>query len=305
MTLWARNHDHAKEMVDQKKNEKYLSGVVFPSHLQVTSDLKKALDGCQDILLVVPSQAFSETLHQIQPLLHSTPRLLWACKGIEPGSGQFFHQCVEEKLGSLPMAVLSGPTFAIDLAKGMPTAITLASNNEQFAEDLSLRFVNSRFRVYTSDDMIGVQLGGAFKNIIAIAAGIADGLQFGANARIALVTRGLAEIQRLGLKLGGKTETFQGLAGLGDLFLTSTDNQSRNRRFGLAIGRGESVEAAIQQIGQVVEGVKNVPQALALSKRYQVDMPITEAIYKIIYEDANPLEQAQILLNRTLKAEGE
>lgn len=304
--LWCRDEAQARLMQQEGCNQKYLPDVQFPSTLEVTSDLTEALVDVHDVLLVTPSGAFSETLQRIKPLLPNNRRIVWACKGLEPGSGRFLHQIAEEQLGeSTPLAVLSGPTFAMELARAMPTAITLASNDESFASDMAGRLVNTMFRVYLSDDLVGVQLGGALKNIIAVGAGIADGMGFGANARTALITRGLAEIQRLGLKLGGKAETFHGMAGLGDLVLTCTDDQSRNRRFGLALGGGADVETAIKQIGQVVEGAKNAHQATLLADKYQVDMPISRAIYRIVHEGADPEQQAYELLGRDLKAEGE
>ncbi|NVJ59052.1 MAG: NAD(P)-dependent glycerol-3-phosphate dehydrogenase [Gammaproteobacteria bacterium] len=304
--LWCRDPEQTKLLHADRENKKYLPGASFPSTLVVTNDLTEALADVRDVLIATPSGAFSETLRSIKHLLAEDARIVWACKGLEPGSGRFLHELAQDILGDdTPLAALSGPTFAKELATAMPTAITLASNNEDFATDLAERLVNGAFRVYTSSDLIGVQLGGALKNVIAVGAGIADGMGFGANARTALITRGLAEIQRLGLKLGGKTETFQGLAGLGDLILTCTDNQSRNRRFGLAIGKGTAVEEAIRGIGQVVEGAKNAHQATLLSTKHQVDMPISWAIYRIVHEGADPEQQAYELLGRELKQEGE
>jgi len=304
--LWCRDTEQATLMQSQGCNAKYLPDVQFPSTLQITDNLATAVDGVKDILVVTPSGAFSETLKAIKPLVQSDVRIIWACKGLEPGSGRFLHEIAREEYGEqIPLAVLSGPTFAKELATGMPTAITLASNDPEFASDMAERLINNTFRVYTSCDMIGVQIGGALKNVIAVGAGIADGMGFGANARTALITRGLAEIQRLGLTLGGKSETFQGLAGLGDLVLTCTDDQSRNRRFGLALGKGAAVEQAIRDIGQVVEGAKNAHQATLLASKHQVEMPISQAIYRIVHEGADPEEQAYELLGRQLKAEGQ
>ncbi len=304
--LWCRDSQQAAAMQQHNCNQKYLPEAHFPSTLEVTDDLALALKGAKDILISTPSGAFSDTLKKIKPLVDKGARLVWACKGLEPGSARFLHEIALEVFGDdTPIAVLSGPTFAKELATAMPTAITLASNDEAFAAEMAERLVNNSFRVYTSNDLIGVQIGGALKNIIAVGAGIADGMGFGANARTALITRGLAEIQRLGLTLGGQPETFQGLAGLGDLVLTCTDNQSRNRRFGLAVGAGESVEAAIETIGQVVEGAKNAHQAVLLANKHQVEMPISQSIYRIVHEGADPEEQAFQLLGRQLKSEGE
>ncbi|WP_144392245.1 NAD(P)H-dependent glycerol-3-phosphate dehydrogenase [Pleionea sediminis] len=304
--LWCRDPDQAKHMQNENCNTKYLPEAPFPSTLEVSDNLEQTLKGVRDVLVVTPSGAFSETLKKIKPLVPKDVRIVWACKGLEPGSARFLHEIALEIFGDkTPIAVLSGPTFAKELATAMPTAITLASNDEAFSEELAERLVNNTFRVYTSCDLVGVQIGGALKNVIAVGAGIADGMGFGSNARTALITRGLAEIQRLGLKLGGRPETFQGLAGLGDLLLTCTDNQSRNRRFGLAVGSGEPVESAIEKIGQVVEGAKNAHQAVLLAEKNNVDMPISNAIYRIVHEGADPEEQAYLLLGRQMKSEGE
>lgn len=200
--------------------------------------------------------------------------------------------------------MLSGPTFALEMAKGLPTAISMSSNDPEFVTELSdMLHCDRSFRVYTNDDFIGVQLGGAVKNVIAIGAGMADGIGFGANARTALITRGLAELTRLGLKLGAKPETFTGMAGLGDLILTCTDNQSRNRRFGLALGKGKSVDEAMQSIGQAVEGYRNTKEVVALARRNDVEMPICEQLYDVLYGDTTPQQAAINLLSRARTSE--
>ncbi|WP_196138900.1 NAD(P)H-dependent glycerol-3-phosphate dehydrogenase [Aliikangiella sp. G2MR2-5] len=305
-TLWGRD---AKQIEDAKQsgfNAKYLPGVPLPESLELTSCFEAAVKGVQDILVVTPSHAFSSTLVKLKPLVAEDARIVWACKGVEPETAEFLEKRVIEVFGeSCAKAVLSGPTFAKELAVGSPTAITLASDNGQFASDLSQRLVNETFRIYLSSDLKGVQFGGAFKNIVAIGAGMADGLGFGANARTALVTRGLAEMMRMGEKLGGRKETFTGMAGLGDLVLTCTDNQSRNRRFGLALGKGASVEQAAKEIGQVVEGVRNTKEVFHLANKLEVDMPICQAIYRIIYENQDPKIAARELLTRDLKVEGD
>ena len=204
----------------------------------------------------------------------------------------------------LPLAVLSGPTFARELAKGLPTAITLASNNDQFAQEFQSRIHNSQnFRVYLNSDMVGVQLGGAIKNVIAIGAGVADGMGFGANTRAALITRGLAEMTRLGLSLGAQASTFMGMSGLGDLVLTCTDDQSRNRRFGLMLGAGCDCQTAINRIGQVVEGFYNTKEAYLLAKRQGIEMPITEQIYAMLFQNKSAQDVALNLLGRERKGE--
>ncbi|MEE4243856.1 MAG: NAD(P)H-dependent glycerol-3-phosphate dehydrogenase [Kangiellaceae bacterium] len=302
--LWCRDKQQAALLNEQRQNAKYLPDIQFPSTLEITSDISYALEDAADVLVVTPSGAFADTLNLIKPVISSETRIAWACKGLEPKSAKLLSEVAEEILGpDRALAVISGPTFAKELARAMPTAVTIAANQKSFAIELSERCLNAAFRSYISDDMVGVQLGGALKNIIAVGAGISDGMGFGANARTALITRGLAEIQRLGLILGGKSETFHGLACLGDLVLTCTDDQSRNRRFGLAIGKGMSVDQAISSIGQVVEGAKNAHQAVILAGRYQVDMPISQSIYNIIHEGADPQQQAFELLGRKPKKE--
>lgn len=306
VNLWGRDPVQMAQMANDRVNQKYLPQAPFPDNLQVSDDLAATLHGVDDVLLVTPSYAFPDTLQAIKPLVNDKVRIAWACKGLEPETSHFLCDKVVEVFGeACPKAVLSGPTFAKEIALGMPTAITLASDDGLFAHDLTQRLVNATFRVYLSSDLRGVQFGGAFKNIIAIGAGIADGLGFGANARTALITRGLAEMMRMGEKLGGRQETFIGMAGLGDLVLTCTDNQSRNRRFGLALGQGASIEVAAAQIGQVVEGVRNTKEVYHLSQMLRVDMPICNAIYQILYCQQDPRQAALDLFARAMKVEGD
>ncbi|MGB0496225.1 MAG: NAD(P)H-dependent glycerol-3-phosphate dehydrogenase [Kangiellaceae bacterium] len=306
--LWGRSSDHIATMQADRSNQKYLADIKFPQELCLFDDFQSCIKDVQDILVVTPSHAFEQTLSQIKQYSNCVEqlRIVWACKGLEPDSGNFLSKKADQIFNkSIVKGVLSGPTFAKELAKGMPTAITLATNNSQFSADLTKRLINQTFRVYLSDDLEGVQFGGAIKNIIAIGAGMADGLGFGANARTALITRGLAEMMRLGGKLGGRAETFTGMAGLGDLILTCTDNQSRNRRFGLAIGKGASIEQAAKDIGQVVEGVRNTKEMDNLARQHQVDMPICQSIYKVLYQQQDPKEAAKELLTRAMKVEGD
>lgn len=259
----------------------------------------------RNILVVVPSHVFGEVLRQIKPLMRADARIVWATKGLEAETGRLLQDVAREALGDdIPLAVISGPTFAKELAAGLPTAIALAATDETFAQDLQqLLHCGKSFRVYSNPDFIGVQLGGAVKNVIAIGAGMSDGIGFGANARTALITRGLAEMTRLGTALGADPETFMGMAGLGDLVLTCTDNQSRNRRFGMALGQGADVDSAQQKIGQVVEGYRNTKEVRELAARFGVEMPITEEIYQVLYCGKNAREAALTLLGRTRKDE--
>jgi glycerol-3-phosphate dehydrogenase (NAD(P)+) len=303
--LWGHDPQHIASLRTQRCNEVFLPGVPFPDALQVTDDLAFAVQSSRDLLVVVPSHVFSDVLQQVKPFLRADARVAWATKGLEPKEGCLLGQVAKRILGdTIPLAVLSGPTFARELAAGLPTAISVAATDHQFAADMStLMHCGKSFRVYTNPDFIGLQIGGAVKNVIAIGAGLSDGLGFGANARTALITRGLVELQRLGLSLGADAKTFMGMAGLGDLVLTCTDNQSRNRRFGLALGAGKSVQDAMDEIGQVVEGYRNTKEVFALAKRQQVEMPICEQIYQILYEGKSARDAALALLGREQKDE--
>lgn len=302
--LWGRNPRHLSEMRDTRENARYLPGVKFPDGLEICVDLAQAVSGAQDILLVVPSHAFRQSVQALTSFLDAGARLAWATKGMEPGTGKLLHRVVAEEIGDrVAKAVVSGPTFAHEVAVGLPTAITVASDSPDFAADLAGYLHNDAFRAYTSDDITGVELGGAVKNVLAIAAGIADGLGFGANTRAALITRGLAEMMRLGAELGGRRETFMGLAGLGDLVLTCTDNQSRNRRLGLELARGVGLDAALAYIGQVVEGVQTAQEVLRLATRADVEMPIAQQVYRVLYERCSPRDAVQALLAREPKPE--
>ncbi|WP_371379472.1 NAD(P)H-dependent glycerol-3-phosphate dehydrogenase [Thalassotalea aquiviva] len=303
--LWGRSESDVATMQESRSNEKYLPGFTFPPALELTADLTKAIHASHNILIVVPSHAFVDLLEKIKPLLTPEHKIAWATKGLDPKEGHLLHEVAIDVLGEgVSLAVLSGPTFAKEMAAGLPTAISLSSTDNDFAKLLSsMLHCEKSFRVYTNNDFIGVQLGGAVKNVIAIGAGIADGIGFGANARTALITRGLAEMTRLGAALGAEPATFMGMAGLGDLVLTCTDNQSRNRRFGLALGHGKSVEDAIDSIGQVVEGYRNTKEVHMLAQREGVEMPIVEQIYQVLYKGMPAQEAAVNLLSRTQKSE--
>ncbi|MBV2130095.1 NAD(P)H-dependent glycerol-3-phosphate dehydrogenase [Arsukibacterium indicum] len=305
ITLWGRNAADIQQMQQQRCNQKYLPGIRLPDSLTVSADLQNVVQSSRDILVVVPSHAFADTLKQIKPFLATNARVAWATKGLEPESGRLLQDVAREILGEqVALAVLSGPTFAKEMAAGMPTAITLSSVDQPFISRLSdLLHCAKSFRVYTNPDFIGVQLGGAVKNVIAIGAGMADGIGFGANARTALITRGLAEMSRLGCALGAQKDTFMGMAGLGDLVLTCTDNQSRNRRFGLLLGQGKTVDDAMATIGQVVEGYRNAKEVFNLARRTGIEMPISEQIYQVLYQNKDVKLAAVDLLGREKRDE--
>ncbi|MFT5756775.1 MAG: glycerol-3-phosphate dehydrogenase (NAD(P)+) [Alteromonadaceae bacterium] len=303
--LWGRDHHHVTEMARTRSNEKYLPSSIFPESLVLEADLNKAISASKNILLVVPSHAYGDMLTQIKPMLRADARIAWATKGLDHKSGRLLQDVAREILGDeIALAVLSGPTFAKEMAAGLPTAISLSSTDEDFAKDITdLLHCDRTFRVYNNNDFIGVQLGGAVKNVIAIGAGMADGIGFGANARTALITRGLAEMTRLGVALNADPNTFMGMAGLGDLVLTCTDNQSRNRRFGLALGGGADVDQAMTDIGQVVEGYRNTKEVYMLAKRMNVEMPIVEQVYQVLYCGKAAKLAAADLLSRDRKFE--
>jgi glycerol-3-phosphate dehydrogenase (NAD(P)+) len=305
--LWGHNPQHLAQLEAERCNSAFLPDVTFPDTLRLEPVLARAVAATRDLLVVVPSHVFGDVLQQIKPHLRSDSRLVWATKGLEKETGRLLQDVAREILGdTMPLAVISGPTFAKELAAGMPTAIALAATDDQFADDLQqLLHCGKSFRVYSNPDFIGVQLGGAVKNVIAIGAGMSDGIGFGANARTALITRGLAEMSRLGAALGADATTFMGMAGLGDLVLTCTDNQSRNRRFGMMLGQDISVEQAQHNIGQVVEGYRNTKEVRALASRFGVEMPITEQIYQVLYCEKSAREAALTLLGRTRKDEND
>ena len=264
--LWGRDGERMAAMEETRENGSYLAGTPFPAKLFATADLALAVASAEDLLLATPSAALGATIAAIAPLLRAGQGLVCACKGLEPGTARLAHEVIAEGLpGGHPVAILSGPTFAKELAMGLPTAVAIASADHDFAEKIAHTFHGDGFRAYPSDDVIGVEIGGAAKNVMAIGVGIADGLGLGANTRAGFITRSLNELMRLGVAAGAKPETFMGLAGLGDLVLTCTDNQSRNRRFGLLLAEGKTPDEARQVIGQVVEGAKAAPEVLRLA----------------------------------------
>ncbi len=303
-TLWGQDATRLSAMGAARINERYLPGTRFPDGLGVEADLARAVATHRDLLVCVPSHAFRTTIERIAPHLRADSRIAWATKGFEQKTGELPHDIAHELLGPRSaLAVLSGPTFAKEVAAGLPTAMTVAASDQAFATDLAARISDQRFRAYTSSDLIGVEVGGAVKNVLAIAAGISDGLKFGANARIAVISRGLIEMTRLGLALGAQRETFMGLSGMGDLVLTCTDDQSRNRRVGLLLAAGRSMQQAAAEIGFVCEGIYGARSVHEVAERLGVDMPISHEVYRILYEGLAPSEAVRALMNRPLTPE--
>ncbi len=302
--LWGRDQAHLEQLKARRCNERYLPSAAFPDALDIEADLARAVRASDIVLVAVPSHALRGTLESLAAHLPAKARVAWATKGFELSTGLLPHEVARAVLGeSVSLAVISGPTFAMEVGAGLPTAMTVASSDEVFAKELAESLSAHNFRAYTSSDIVGVEVGGATKNVLAIGAGISDGLGFGANTRIALITRGLVEMTRLGCALGSRRETFMGLAGLGDLVLTCTDNQSRNRRFGLSLASGDNIEAAQRSIGQVVEGVPAARAVREVAQRVGVEMPISEQIYRIIYEQVSPKDAVKELMTRALKPE--
>lgn len=289
--LWSAFAEEIAELTQQRCNQRYLPGFAFPNTLIPHADLKTIIAQVSDILLVVPSIAYRHTLQALKPHLTPQHRLISASKGLEEHSAKLPSDMISHELGAIPYAILSGPSFAKEVAAGLTTAVVIASDDSGWQRTVMQRFDSPIFRTYPSTDVIGVEMGGIGKNVIAIATGISDGLNNGTNAKSALITNGLAEMARLGVAMGGQTETFMGLAGLGDLVLTASDNQSRNRRFGLALAQGMTVSQAEESIGQVVEGKRNAELILTLAQRYGVHLPICETVWAILQAKL-PVSQA-------------
>ncbi len=299
VVLWGNEAEHIQLLAESRCNQQYLPDAPFPELLQLSDNLEQALASPAWVLLAIPSHVYRSFLKQNVHLFSADTGIVWASKGLEKDSGKLLHQVVAEELPQCTKtAVMSGPTFAKEVAANLPTALTVASTSDAFCESLSRDLHSGRFRVYRSSDMIGVELGGAIKNVLAIAAGAADGLGFGANTRAALITRGLAEMMRLGNAMGGQRDTFMGLAGMGDLILTCTDNQSRNRRTGLLLAQGRTLAQVREEIGQAIEGIKTAKEVVNLAQRYQVEVPISEQVYSVLYENRSIEEAVHTLLSR-------
>jgi glycerol-3-phosphate dehydrogenase (NAD(P)+) len=303
MSLWVRDPAQCRTLAADRINARYLPDVAIPERVRITADIRSAIENSELIVVAVPTSALRETLRMVASAMPAAG-VVWLCKGFESGSAKFPHQIAEEELSpAQPRAALSGPSFAAEVARGLPAAVTLASHDAKFAAMASLELHTGRLRVYSSDDLIGVETGGAVKNVIAIAAGVCDGLKLGASARAALITRGLAEVTRLGVRLGGRAETFMGLAGAGDLMLTSTSDLSRNRRVGLQLALGRPLPAILAELGHVAEGVYTAREVLRISTQLGVDMPITSAVSQLLDGTTSAHELVNGLLQRGPKQE--
>ncbi|WP_024303919.1 NAD(P)H-dependent glycerol-3-phosphate dehydrogenase [Pseudogulbenkiania sp. MAI-1] len=304
VTLWGRDAAQVAQLEAERVNTRYLPGCPLPAELALSADLARATDGAELILIVTPMAGLRPTLRALTALSPALPPLLWACKGFEAGSSLLPHQVVAEELPpDVPCGVLSGPSFAREVALGLPAALAVASDDYAFAKRLARALNSPRLRLYANDDLVGVEVGAAVKNVMAIATGVADGLQCGMNARAALITRGLAEITRLALALGGSQQSMMGLAGMGDLILTCTGALSRNRQVGLKLAEGKSLAEILQELGHVAEGVPTAREVLTMAERLEVDMPITAAVCGLLYHGSDPHKVVEELLGREPKSE--
>ena len=303
VALWARDAAQCAAMGSERVNDKYLPGLAFPDALEIAGTMRDALAGVELALIAVTTAGLRETLERANSANSGVP-VIWLCKGFEPGRAKLPHQvCAEALDDARDSGVLSGPSFAEEVARGLPTAVTLASRHSAFAQQAARALHSPALRIYSSDDVVGVEVAGAVKNVMAIAAGICDGLGYGHNARAALITRGLAEITRLGVALGGRAETFMGLAGAGDLILTCTGDLSRNRRVGLKLARGEPLASILGELGHVAEGVNTARELHGLAGKLGVDMPITRAVCSVLADHTQARAAADALLQREPKAE--
>ena len=307
ISLWARDPQALEDIISNKENKRYLPGCKLPDNIFACPDLPTLIQQSTHILIAVPSLAMRNMMQTInQYASDGIHGIIWACKGLEQESGKFLHQVAEEELNkNINIAILSGPSFALEVGKGLPTAVTIASSNSEFAKEVAGLFHHASFRTYVSTDVTGVEIGGAFKNVLAIAAGINDGLAFGANARAALITRGIAEMLRLGKQLDVNLETFTGLSGIGDIVLTCTEDMSRNRRFGLGLGSGKNADEIEKEIGQVIEGKYAAKVIYDLAQKLGIELPITTQVYEVLYNNKPARQAVEDLLSRSLKNEAD
>ncbi|WP_231688170.1 NAD(P)H-dependent glycerol-3-phosphate dehydrogenase [Bacillus sp. FJAT-18017] len=306
--LWSHNPDQVQEINESRTNAKYLPGIEIPALIEAVSSISDALQGTDTVVLAVPTKAIREVVGKMKSVQNSPVTVVHVSKGIEPDSLLRISEMIQEEMPSesvKAIVVLSGPSHAEEVSLRHPTTVTVSSENMEEAERIQDLFINQNFRVYTNPDVIGVEIGGALKNIIALAAGITDGLGFGDNAKAALMTRGLAEIARLGTKMGANPLTFSGLAGIGDLIVTCTSVHSRNWRAGNMLGKGQTLEDVLNNMGMVVEGVRTTKAAHQLAAKYEVEMPIADTLYKVLFEGLPAKDAADLLMarNRTHEME--
>ena len=303
IAVWCRDPEQGRELAAARVNARYLPGVAIPAAVRITADANDALRSCELAIVAAPTAALRETTRRVAQQKRP-PDVVWLCKGFESGSAKFPHQVVGEELGErCRYGALSGPSFADEVARGLPAAVTLASHDAEFAAAAARELHTGRLRVYSSDDLAGVETGGAVKNVIAIAAGVCDGLTLGSSARAALITRGLAEMTRLGMRLGGRLETFMGLSGVGDLVLTSTSDLSRNRRVGIGLARGRSLAEILADLGHVAEGVPSAREVQRLALELKVVMPITSSVCSVLDGHTSARAAVEELLQREPKPE--
>ena len=303
VTLWARDPEHVAEMQRDGVNARLLPGFPLPDSLRLTSDFAAAIAGAELLILATSLAGLRPTLHALRTAQCTSP-LLWVCKGLEAGTALLPHQVVASELGDAAVCgVLTGPSFAEEVARGLPLAISLAANEAGFAESVARELHSPHFRIYANDDLVGAEVGGAVKNVMAIATGICDGLGFGYNARAALMTRGLAEIARFGVALGGQASTFMGLAGMGDLVLTCTGELSRNRQVGLAVAAGKKLPQILADLGHIAEGVSTAREVARLATQLGIEMPITEAVDAILHRNMSAMDAVNQLLSRDPRLE--
>ncbi len=303
-TLWGRCARDIEAMAAQGRNLRYLPDIDLPPSLNYSADLASTVASADLVLVVVPSHAFPDVISALAAHLRPEVGVAWATKGFELGSGRFLHEVAQATLGfDVPLAVVTGPSFAREVTLGLPTAVTVHSESATFAKQVADVLHGPTFRAYTGSDLLGAELGGAMKNVLAVATGVADGMNLGLNARAGLITRGLNEMLRLNMALGGKAETLMGLAGLGDLVLTCTGDLSRNRRLGLALGRGQTIAQAVSEIGQAVESIQTADEVMRLAHRHGIELPISELVQRVLHEEITPAAGLAMLQAREQKAE--
>ncbi len=305
VTLWSWQESEAKRLREDHENKEYLAGVLLDEKINITSDIGEAVKNKDVIVFAVPSKTVRQNANMIQPFVHEGQIIVNVSKGLEEETLLTLSEVLEEELPQCSISVLSGPSHAEEVGKNIPTTCVVSSKSKEVAETIQSLFMNEVFRVYTNPDIVGIELGAALKNVIALAAGISDGMGFGDNTKAALMTRGIVEISRLGVAMGANVRTFNGLAGVGDLIVTCTSMHSRNRRAGILLGQGKSLKEVLEEVHMVVEGVNTAKAAYNLSLKYNISMPLTKEIYKVLFENKNPRDAVSHLMTRNKTSEHE